>query len=116
MPFGQGLPFIGRPEVAAALLRRRGEVREGRGGVSLLEGEAGVGKSVLLAQLLAQARADGFRVLDARAAFSDDPPPFRVLRDALRGAGLPMLAEFDVPEPGEASGSEARLIEALRRP
>lgn len=111
-----GAPLIGRPEVAEALRRRQAEVREGRGGVTLIEGEGGVGKSTLLAQLLAQAKDDSFRVLDARAAFSDDPPPLRVLRDAFRSAGLPVPPEFDDPAPGEGSGSEARVLEALRRP
>jgi predicted ATPase len=116
VPLGPGTPLIGRPEVAEALRRRQAEVRQGRGGVTLLEGEAGVGKSTLLAQLLAQAKTDSFRVLDARAAFSDDPPPLRVLRDAFRSGGLPIPPEFDDPAPGREVGSEARVLEALRRP
>ncbi|MCI4363997.1 MAG: ATP-binding protein, partial [Thermoplasmata archaeon] len=115
MPVDPAIPFIGRPELLRALTERRAEARAGRGGVSLLEGEAGVGKSVLLAEILRDARTQGFRILDARAAFSDDPPPFRVLRDAFRAAKLPLLPELEAPEPGSGSTSETRLMEALRR-
>ncbi|MCI4345838.1 MAG: AAA family ATPase [Thermoplasmata archaeon] len=115
MPVDSGTPFIGRPELLHSLHARRAEARAGRGGVSLLEGDAGVGKSVLLAELLRAARTEGFRVIDARAAFSDDPPPFRVLRDAFRAAKLPLLPELEAPEPGSGSTSETRLMEALRR-
>jgi tetratricopeptide (TPR) repeat protein len=115
VPGAAEIPFIGRPELLHALRERRIQALGGRGGVSLLEGDAGVGKSVLLAVLLREARTEGFRILDARAAFSDDPPPFRVLRDAFRTARLPVLPELEAPEPGSGSTAEARLMEALRR-
>lgn len=80
---GATRPFIGRPEAVDALRRRGDAARAGRGGLTLVEGEAGVGKSVLVQELVAEGRAKGMEVLSARAPALDDPPPFLLIREAL---------------------------------
>ncbi len=84
---GAERPFIGRPEAVDALRRRGDAARSGRGGFTVVEGEAGVGKSVLVAELAAEGRGKGMRVLVARAIALDDPPPFLLVREALASRG-----------------------------
>ncbi len=81
--------FVGRLEAVEALRRRYEDARAGRGGVTLLVGDTGVGKSTLVAELVPEMRARGIRVLVGRAAAADAPPPFALLRAALEGARAP---------------------------
>jgi len=64
-------PFVGRAEAIDQLRRRQDEARAGRGGLSLVVGEAGVGKSSLLRLLAEESAARGMVVL----AGSPDPSP-----------------------------------------
>jgi len=75
--------FVGRLETVDALRRSYEDARAGTGGVTLLVGDTGVRKSTLVAQLVDEMRARGTRVLAARAAAVDAPPPFQILHDAL---------------------------------
>ena len=49
---GSVRPFVGRAEVVAGLHRRFEEARAGTGGVTLLVGDTGVGKSTLVEDLV----------------------------------------------------------------
>jgi tetratricopeptide (TPR) repeat protein len=104
-------PFIGRHETLAAFRDRRDQVAAGHGAVSVLEGEAGVGKSTLLAIVLEESRRKGDRVLLARGHRAGTAPPFQLIREALKGSGveLPLL-----PDDLGAARSEERLTEMLR--
>lgn len=64
----------------AALLVAR---LEGRGRVAVVEGEAGIGKTRLVSELLAWAEGHGFEVLSARCHELESERPFGVLVDAL---------------------------------
>ena len=87
--------------MAGDLLEREREVaacggalsdgRSGRGGLVLIEGAAGTGKTRLLARAIEQARAMGMRVLSARAAISERAFGFGVVRQLLG----PVLAHAD---------------------
>lgn len=57
----------------------------GRGGVFVLRGEPGVGKSRLAAAVLAEAEENGMAVLAGRAVRSAAPTPMRPLGEALLG-------------------------------
>jgi predicted ATPase len=83
---GNGRPFVGRAEAVDALYRRFEDARAGGGGVTLLVGATGVGKSTLVAELVRNIRARGTSVLVGRAAPLDAPPPFSLLRSALESA------------------------------
>jgi len=74
--------FIGRAETVEALHRRLEEARAGTGGVTLLVGDTGVGKSTLVAELVRDIRARGIRMLIGRALALDDPPPFSLIQSA----------------------------------
>src|SRR5262245_32168776 len=60
------MPFVGRVEEQKRLERAWAHARQGIGGIVLIEGEAGIGKTRLLAQLCALARESGGRVLTGR--------------------------------------------------
>jgi tetratricopeptide (TPR) repeat protein len=104
---GDGRPFVGRVEAVEALQRRFEDARAGHGGVTLLVGETGVGKSELVSILLRTIRARDVRVLEARAAPLDAPPPFALIRTAIESA-----RSSGAPAPVEEAGraSEAFLI------
>jgi tetratricopeptide (TPR) repeat protein len=76
-------PFVGRADTVEALHRRFEEARVGTGGVTLLVGDTGVGKSTLVDEIARDIRARGTRVLVGRALALDDPPPFSLLHSAL---------------------------------
>ncbi len=89
-------PFVGRVEAVEALHRRFEDARAGSGGVTLLVGDTGVGKSRLVADLVRDIRARGIRVLEGRAPPVDAPPPFALIRSALEQARDDVPT--DVPE------------------
>ncbi|MCI4373027.1 MAG: AAA family ATPase [Thermoplasmata archaeon] len=104
---GDGRPFVGRVEAVEALQRRFEDARAGHGGVTLLVGETGVGKTELLAKLVRKIRERDVRVLEARAAPLDAPPPFALIRAAIESARNAGVA----PAPDEAGRvPEAFLI------
>ena len=106
---------------------------EGSGGVLILAGEAGVGKSRLAREITAQAASWGFDVLAGRATESTVPVPFRPITEALmkvarsgvtpdapemasyRPALGSLVPEWSRPEDGEAEISPLILGEALIR-
>jgi tetratricopeptide (TPR) repeat protein len=121
-------PFIGRPEAVDALRRRGDAARAGRGGLTVIEGEAGVGKTSLVDGLVREARAKGLRVLAARAPSLENPPPYLLIREALASrdeesempvSSLPPLAFIPTAVRGEsplgreavAHGTESWLVE-----
>ncbi|MGD0257856.1 MAG: ATP-binding protein, partial [Thermoplasmata archaeon] len=110
---GDGRPFVGRAEAVEALRRRFEDARAGHGGVTLLVGETGVGKTELLTNLVRTIRERDVRVLEARAAPLDAPPPFTLIRAAIesgRTSGGPTSAdEVGRPPEGFLIGFAPRL-------
>lgn len=76
-------PFVGRDAERARLAERLDGVLEGTGGIVLVEGESGVGKTRLLAEVVEDARWRGMDVLWGRSAPSGGRP-FGPLGEALR--------------------------------
>ena len=129
---GSDRPFVGRVETVEALHRRFEDARAGTGGVTLLVGGTGVGKSTLVAEVVRDVRSRGTRVMVGRALALDDPPPFSLIRSAVESAhddpslkvdpsppmgGDQFLIGF-APRVGEAAfptpvGIEERLLEVL---
>ena len=111
--------FVGRLETVDALRRRYEDARAGSGGVTLLVGDTGVGKSTLVAELVHEMTGRGLRVLVGRAVAADAPPPFQVLRDALEHAREPGPAGeafSGLLEPEVLIGFAPGLEEIARRP
>lgn len=76
-------PLIGRTDLYQTLGRRREEVLTGRGGITFLEGDTGVGKSTLLGALARESALEEFRVVVARSE-PLSPAPFQLVRAIVR--------------------------------
>lgn len=90
---------VGRQAELRRMADRFQSLAAGRGGVFLLEGEAGIGKSCLIAEGVAQARAERFRVLESHT----DPAERSIAYHAWR----PVVAELLGLEPDVATPLEA---------
>jgi DNA-binding CsgD family transcriptional regulator/tetratricopeptide (TPR) repeat protein/RecA/RadA recombinase len=118
---------VGRSAEAAVLAAAVAEARAGAARCVVVAGEAGIGKTRLLTDLAAAARAAGVAVLSGRAAVSA-PVPYGVIAEALRswcrdhpiemiggtayGPGLRLaLPEWPVVDArGELSEAQLRLL------
>jgi predicted ATPase len=77
-------PLVGRQREVRALAALVDGLRGGRGGVALIAGEPGIGKTRLLLEVAQYAQAAACQVLVGRAYASDGMPPYLPLVDALR--------------------------------
>jgi ATP/maltotriose-dependent transcriptional regulator MalT len=80
----QQTPFVGRAQELRRLEERLAAAEAGAGGVVLISGEPGVGKSRLMAELSQQARSRGWLVLSGRAYDTEGMPPYLPFAEALR--------------------------------
>jgi DNA-binding CsgD family transcriptional regulator len=97
--------LAGRARELAELRRRQADARDGRGGVVLVAGEPGIGKSTLLARFASEMAAGGVPVLRGRAVPDEGAPdlwPWRRLLDTagLVGLGPDLLDAGAGPEAG----------------
>ena len=106
-PAAQGTRLVGRQEERAKLTSAvRALAERGVGGTVLLEGEAGIGKSVLVGELLEQARAAGLSTALGLGTAVEGSPVWHAWRPVLsRLLGLEGL-------PDDAART-ARLLERL---
>lgn len=77
------IPLLGREDEWNALSHALGAVRQGRSQLVFIEGEAGIGKTRLIEELVAAASASGFSVLAGRAEQLERIRPFGAIADAL---------------------------------
>ena len=113
-PAGQ-VPFVGREQERSMLLQRLDAALDGHGGLVLLEGESGVGKTRLLAEVVEDGRWRGMDVLWGRSSPSGGRP-YAPLADALVG-GLSPLRARQLAQRLETVWREplAHLVPALAR-
>jgi predicted ATPase/DNA-binding CsgD family transcriptional regulator len=76
--------LVGREPQLAAMRDLLNQTSSGQGQVLLLCGEAGIGKSRLVAELTTSATAQGFHVLQGKCFPTDLTSPYAPLRDLLR--------------------------------
>ncbi len=86
-------------------------LRAGRGGVLVVSGDAGIGKSRLLAELRLLAERDGIRWLEGRCVSYGESLPYWPFRDLLRGEWIG--AGADEPELRVRVGLRRRLEQLL---
>jgi DNA-binding SARP family transcriptional activator/tetratricopeptide (TPR) repeat protein len=84
------LPFVGRQDELSRLLDGWNRAARGRGGMVLVDGAPGIGKSRLVAELARCVEDRGGRVLAGVTGFPE-AMPYQALLEALRGAS-PLLA------------------------
>jgi predicted ATPase len=81
------VPMVGRGGEMRELLENLDRVAEGSGRLIMVTGEAGIGKTRLVAALRCEAVQRGFRVLVGRSYQTEQVLPFRPFIDALRADG-----------------------------
>lgn len=121
-------PLLGRADELARLGDHLGCIVDGGGRGVLIEGEAGIGKTTLLTEVLARARDLGFTVWHGAADELDQRRPFGALADCLRITpattdtprarvahllfeNVPWVAPVDVTTGG--TGTDFRASEAM---
>ncbi|HEY54507.1 MAG TPA: AAA family ATPase, partial [Caldilineae bacterium] len=134
------LPFAGRGEEHAHLVAWWEQASRGRGRLALIEGEAGVGKTRLVEEMIRYVEMQGAVILSGRCYEFGGDIPYQPIAEAVRShlrasspADLPLsatwLAEMarltpelldmypGLPEPGPGTGPAARqrLFEAVVR-
>ena len=121
--------LIGRQREVAILQSLIDQVRQGRGQVLLLSGEAGIGKSRLLAEGKRQASEQGFLVLQGSCFPTDRSAPYAPLLDLLSASPTQELPDsqlcwrnishtvfFAPPELGEAMVHRTKSLPAAVLP
>ena len=114
--FAARTPYVGRETERAELARRIEQAGQGRGGLVLIGGEPGVGKTRLTEEMGADAAGRGTRVLVGRCYEIEGAPPYvpfvEILEQALAAApdadAFRALLGDDAPE-------VAKLLPRLRR-
>jgi len=93
--------FVGREAELSVLGVGLERALEGRGGMFLLSGEAGIGKTRLAEEAAAEARNRGFSVLWGRSTQAEGAPPYwpwvQILRSLLKGLGDTEFARLAGP-------------------
>lgn len=87
------LPFVGRGSEMARLTARWQRAAHGRGGLLLIGGEAGVGKTRLVRELALLAENQGARVLSGGSA-QHKSTSYQAVTEALQAA-IPLLASLE---------------------
>ena len=108
----RGLPgvethLVGRARELATGREALDAVQGGRGGVLVVSGDAGIGKSRLLHELRTAAERDGIRWLEGRCVSYGEALPYWPIRDLLRGEWIG--AGADEPELRVRVGLRRRL-------
>ena len=105
--------LIGREREVATLQTLIEQARQGRGQVLLLSGEAGIGKSRLLAEGKRQAGEQGFLVLQGNCFPPDRSAPYAPLLDLLSSSQTQDLFFSSPAEPEPLARELARLFPGL---
>jgi len=101
--------LIGREREIATLQSLIDQVKQGHGQMLLLSGEAGIGKSRLLAEGKRQANEQGFLVLQGTCFPSDRSSPYAPLLDLLSSSHTEELLSLSTPNPDPLARELARL-------
>jgi class 3 adenylate cyclase/tetratricopeptide (TPR) repeat protein len=109
-------PLIGRDSEQADLRRAVDEALAGHGGLAVVAGEAGVGKSRLVAEIGGEAEARGMRVLTGHCVEMDSVPPYlpyvEMIEQVISSPRSPLALREAL---GDVAPEIARIAPALRR-
>ena len=115
-----GLPFVGRDEAIDAALAIWHRAADGRGGLLVVAGEAGIGKSRFVTELARAIEREGGQVVRGHTSPTAERQPYEAFADALqqrsRGESFDSLLEDRAAAAtGDDRAARARLFEAVRR-
>jgi class 3 adenylate cyclase/tetratricopeptide (TPR) repeat protein len=114
---GAGLtrtPFVGRGDELARLERALAGAVAGRGGLVLVTGEPGIGKTRTLEEFARRAREQGARVLSGACYEGDFGPPFGPFAEAIASHSKRAERSQLVSELGSYAAVLTALVPALR--
>ena len=94
-------PLVGREAQLRCITERLAEAKSGRGGVVLVEGEPGIGKTRLVEEVAAQAERLGMAVAWSRCSESAGAPPFWPWTQVLEALDHPAADRGGAPGGGE---------------
>jgi class 3 adenylate cyclase/tetratricopeptide (TPR) repeat protein len=107
-------PFAGRTAELRRLAQRLDQARAGRGGVVLLMGEPGIGKTRTLEEFAEQARAQGALVLWGRCYEGDAGRPYGPFAEAFAEHARTVASEPLRADLGLGAAPLTRLVPGLR--
>jgi class 3 adenylate cyclase/DNA-binding CsgD family transcriptional regulator/tetratricopeptide (TPR) repeat protein len=107
-------PFVGRAHESERLQQRLVDARAGRGGLVMLVGEPGIGKTRTMEEFAGHARAGGAVVLWGRCYDGEWAPPFGPFAEALAEYVRDTDADALRADLGYGGPPIARLVPALR--
>ena len=109
-------PFVERDAERAGLRRLVNGAVAGHGGLALIAGEPGVGKSRLVAEIADEAEARGMRVLAGHCVEMSGAPPYlpyvEMIEQAITNPRSPLALQEAL---GDVAPEIARIAPALRR-
>jgi DNA-binding winged helix-turn-helix (wHTH) protein len=112
---GWDTSFVGRADVLAALEHKLEEVAGGLGGLTLLHGPAGIGKTRALAEIEVRAGMRGFRVLHGSGRPEAEGDAFHPWLDVARELGIEEILPSAPQTPiGDAAQADARRYAGFR--
>jgi DNA-binding CsgD family transcriptional regulator len=107
--------FVGREPERGLLRRLVDGAVAGRGGLAVIAGEPGIGKTRLTEEVAAEAVCGGMRVLIGHCEERQGSPPYLPFAEILETAQRRLtVADFQMVL-GDAAGEMARLLPGLRR-
>src|SRR5215218_499974 len=109
-------PFVARDAERASLRRLVDDALAGHGGLALVVGEPGVGKSRLVAEIGEEAQAHGMRVLTGHCVEMSGAAPYlpyvEIIEQAISNPRSPLALREAL---GDVAAEIARIAPALRR-
>ena len=112
---GRRTPYVGREAEQAELNHLVDQAIRGRGGLMLIGGEPGVGKTRLVEQVLAYARERRCLALTGRCYEMEGTPPFIPFVETLEQTARTIPHAVLRDALGDAAPEVARLVPTLRR-
>ena len=113
---GRFTPFVERDAERASLRRLVHDALAGHGGLALVAGEPGIGKSRLVAEIGEEAQAGGMRVLTGHCVEMTGAPPYlpyvEIIEQAISNPRSPLALREAL---GDVAPEIARIVPALRR-
>jgi class 3 adenylate cyclase/tetratricopeptide (TPR) repeat protein len=108
-------PFVGREAERAELRRCLDQVARGQGGLVMIGGEPGVGKTRLAEELMAEARQRGMIALIGHCYEMEGAPPYIPYVEILEAAARMFPPEAFREILGDSAPEVAKLMPELRR-